>query len=365
MVFEQLEHLLVEQGFCLVPSNLPEFSFFFHAENSYVNVLHIIDYKQGLYITEDQYLHIKEKIQDFFRAKGINEIHILSLLISADAQKAKQLCGSDTFCWLIDSANNRLLIHENQVADFYGMKKILEDFLYELSVSAQAEQEASMDAGNTGRRPADRKNLDAVRNTVRYSWGNVLLVAVNVILFIICTFTGDLLYNIGDFSVINLIEDKEWYRMLTSMFLHADMQHLFSNMLILYYIGNLIEKQVGHPPYMVIYFLSGFVGNIFSAGYELLTGCYISSVGASGAIFGIEGALLMLVLLHKGKLVGITAGRITFSIAFSLYCGFTGSYVNNAAHVGGLLAGFTMAGIFWLLFDVGKEKGVREDYYEN
>ena len=102
--------------------------------------------------------------------------------------------------------------------------------------------------------------------------------------------------------------------------------------------------------------MSGFIGNVFSAGYEMITGFYISSVGASGAIFGVEGALLMLALLHKGKLTDVTTGRIVFSIAFSLYCGFTSSYVNNAAHVGGVIMGFLAAGIYWLLMPEIKKK---------
>lgn len=353
MVYEQLERLLIEQGFDKVLSNLPEFSFFFRRENNYVNVLHIIDYKPELYITEDQYTHIKEKIQVFFQKKGILETHILSLIICSDTGKAKQLCGNDAFCWLIDSTENKLLLHENQIADFYGMKGILEKFLYELSKETSAERGAPLDFGNA-------------ENGRKYYICNILLVIINVFLFILCTFTGDLLYNKGAFSVMNLIEDGEWYRIFTCMFLHMDINHLVSNMLVLYYIGNVIEKQVGHIPYMIIYFLSGFVGSVFSAGYEIITGFYVSSVGASGAVFGVEGALLMLALLHKGKLADVTTGRIVFSIAFSLYCGFTSSHVNNAAHVGGVVMGFLAAGICWLLMpDIRKEESKREGYHEN
>ena len=127
-------------------------------------------------------------------------------------------------------------------------------------------------------------------------------------------------------------------------------------MLILYYIGNVVEKNIGHLPYTIIYFLSGLAGNIFSAGYELYTEEYISSLGASGAVFGIEGAMLMLAVLNKGKITGITAGRLAFAIAFSLYCGFTSSYVNNMAHIGGVLMGFAATGIFWLIFSNEKRK---------
>lgn len=346
MIFEQLEHLLIERGFIKVPSNLPEFSFFFQGEHAHVNVLHVIDYKQGLYITEDQYVHVKEKIQEFFREKGIKDVHILSLLVSTDTEKAKPLYGEDPFCWMINPIENRLMIYEDQVPDFYGMKDILENFLFEISTQP-VEEQAAANAEAAGSFAAGKRKLP---------WMTILLVVVNVIVFIVCTFTGDLLYNRGDFSVRNLIDDGEWYRILSSMFLHTDVQHLVSNMLVLFYIGNVVEKQIGHLPYIIVYLLSGFAGDLFSAAHELFSGYYFSSVGASGAVFGIEGALLMLALLHKGKVTDVTAGRIVFAIVFSLYCGFTSSYVNNMAHVGGVLMGFVAAGIFWLLLPQSKKE---------
>lgn len=352
MVMGQLENLLTERGFCKVPSNLPEFTFFFRRESAYVNVLHVVDYKPQFYITEDQYVHIKEKILEFFREKGFHEVHILSLLIGTDAERAKQLCGNDSFCWLIDSARNRLMIYENQVADFYGMRGILENFLENIPEISTEEPSGAHGPENIGH--TEKKN-------VFYSyWANILLVAVNVFLFLLCTFTGELLYNTGDFSVMDLIQRGEWYRMITSMFLHVNISHLVSNMLILYYIGNVVEKRIGHLPYLFLYFISGFAGNFFSAGYELLTNRYVSSIGASGAVFGIEGALLMLALIYRGKFAEVTAGRIAFSIVFSLYCGFTSSNVDNAAHIGGLLMGFLTAGIFWLFTPEKKrQKGNR------
>lgn len=347
MVFGQLEHLLIEQGFEKVSSNLPEFSFFFRRESTYANVLYVIDFKPGLYITQDQYWHIREKIKDFFNIKGINNIHILSLLISSDPEQAKQLCVNDPFCWLIDPTGNRLLIYEHQVTDFYGIKGVLEKFLFDISVSNSGET-VNQDIENN-------INIDQNGQHANMPWMNIILVSVNVILYIVCTITGDLLYNIGTFGVMDLIENREWYRFFTCMFLHADIQHLISNMLILYYIGNVVERHIGHISYIIIYFLSGLAGNVLSAGYELFTGSYISSLGASGAVFGIEGAMLMLAILNKGRITEITAGRLAFAISFSLYCGFTSSYVNNMAHIGGVLMGFAAVGVFWLLSGLGEK----------
>lgn len=354
MILEELEHLLIEQGFQKVPSNLPEFTFFFRRESTYVNVLHVIDYRAEIYLTEEGCAHVRGKIAEFFGGKGIMDTHILSLLICADPEKARKLCVQDAFCWLIDPEENRLYIYENQIPDFYGMKKNLEDFLFEVALH-RAEPEASAQQikpyGSGNREQSD------FRAGWRKSCVNMILVAVNVILFLICTFTGEMIYNVGTFSVEQLIGDGEWYRMVTSMFLHADISHIVSNMLLLYYIGNIVERQIGHLPYLVLYFLSGLTGNVFSAGYELLSGEFVSTLGASGAVFGVEGALLMLALVHKGRITDMTTGRIAFAITFSLYCGFTSSYVNNAAHIGGVLAGFLAAGLLWLLPEGRKERG--------
>lgn len=327
----RLEKLFLEQGYGKIPSNLPEFNFYCRREVQGITVLHVIDYRQGLYISMDQYVHLKEQIEAFFRDKGEREVHVMTLVLCDDTEKARRLCGGDIFCWVIDSREYRLLIHETQVADFYGWKDILEEYLFSLA------QESARETGPVvkPKRKTDWRRL---------SWVNIILVALNVIIFLICTFTGDLLYNRGAFNVTALWQG-EWYRLFTSMFLHWNVEHLFSNMIVLYYVGAIVERRLGPFSYTVLYMLSGLAGNIFSMGYELFTNAYGSSAGASGAVFGVEGALLFLVMAHRGRLESMTAGRVAFAVAFSLYCGFTSPGVNNAAHVGGVLMGFAVAAV--------------------
>ncbi len=332
LTLERLENLFFEQGYGKIPSNLPEFNFYCRREMQGITVLHVIDYRQGLYISTDQYTHLKDQIEAFFHDRGEREVHVMTFILCDDTEKARRLCETDGFCWIIDSCAYRLLIHETQVADFYGWKDILEEYLFALT---RENREAAAPAEKTGK-------TDYLRNV---SWVSAILVAVNVIVFLICTFTGDLLYNKGAFNITALWQG-EWYRLFTSMFLHWNVEHLFSNMIVLYYVGAIVERRLGPVPYMMLYVLSGFAGNVFSMGYELLlTNAYGSSAGASGAVFGVEGALLFLVMAHRGNLESMTAGRVAFAIAFSLYCGFTSAGVNNAAHVGGVLMGFTVAAV--------------------
>lgn len=331
LTLERLESLFFDHGYDKISSNLPEFNFYCHKERQGVNVLYVIDYRQGLYISRDQYVHMKEKISEFFHNKGVGEPRVMTLILCTDTEKARELCENDTLCWMIDAQAYRLIIHETQVSDFYGWKDLLEEYLFSLT---QERREKAEPVGE----------LKKTRNLRVLSWANIILVVINVIVFLICTFTGDLLYNRGAFNVEGLL-DGQFYLLFTSMFLHWNIEHLFSNMIVLYYVGAIVERELGTFPYLALYLLSGLAGNIFSMGYEMFAHLYGNSVGASGAVFGVEGALLLLVMTHRGRLESMTVGRVAFAVAFSLYCGFTSAGVNNAAHVGGVLMGFAAAAV--------------------
>lgn len=103
MTIGQIEDLFDSMGYTKVVSNLQEFLFFYRRENHGINVIYLIDYRQGLYIAQDQYAHMKNKITDFFREKGEKEVHILSLVFGADLQKARVLSVEDSFCWIVEA----------------------------------------------------------------------------------------------------------------------------------------------------------------------------------------------------------------------------------------------------------------------
>ena len=175
------------------------------------------------------------------------------------------------------------------------------------------------------------------------------LVAINVIVYILCNFSGDLLYNAGMLDVYHVLMKKEYGRILWAMFLHSGMPHLFNNMLILFFMGAMIEKEVGHIRYMLLYFLSGIGGNLISLWAKVMNNEMAASLGASGAIFGLDGVLLAMVLFSGREMENVTMPRVLLMIAYSLYSGFTGGNIDNAAHVGGLLTGFLAAGIMCIL----------------
>lgn len=187
---------------------------------------------------------------------------------------------------------------------------------------------------------------------------SIILVGINVIVFVLCTFTGNLLYNRGELSLWGVCEQKQYLRIIWSMFLHVDMDHIFNNMLILFFFGAMIEKEVGHVRYAVFYFASGIGGSLASLFYKAMTNDQVASVGASGALFGLDGLLLSMVLFSKRRMENVTPLRVVLMIVYSLYGGFTGGNVDNAAHVGGLIVGFT-AGTLMCLAQKNIDKEVQ------
>lgn len=171
---------------------------------------------------------------------------------------------------------------------------------------------------------------------------SILLVTINVGLYILCQLQGDIVYARGCLRTYEIVAYRQYGRMLWSMFLHADIQHLFSNMIILLFMGSMIEKEIGHTPYAIIYLASGLGGSLLSLAGKIATSDLTASIGASGAIFGLDGLLLAMVLFSRKRVENITPTRVVLMICLSLYSGFTGGNVDNLAHIGGLVVGLVL-----------------------
>ena len=136
------------------------------------------------------------------------------------------------------------------------------------------------------------------------------------------------------------------------MFLHAGAIHLGFNMWALWNIGAIAERFYGNLQYLAIYLLSGLFGSLASLYFAAREAV---SVGASGAIFGVSGALLAALFTKHDKLpaplVASMRSSLLMFVGYSLFLGFTSGVVDNAAHLGGLVSGFALATIMAEKFD--------------
>ncbi len=134
----------------------------------------------------------------------------------------------------------------------------------------------------------------------------------------------------------------EWWRLLSATFLHATWTHLIANMYALFVVGSVVERAFGRTAFLAIYVLAGLGGSL--ASYFFLDA---PTVGASGAIFGLYGAVLWLLPRHeKSSALPLSRdqlGGLGGWAAYSLFMGFTTPHINNAAHLGGLATGVAVA----------------------
>jgi rhomboid protease GluP len=169
------------------------------------------------------------------------------------------------------------------------------------------------------------------------------LIAINLVLYVITILPGigTLVMNYG-IQVNFLVENGEWWRIFSAMFLHANFSHVFFNMFSLFLFGPELEKIAGKARFITIYLLSGIVGNM--ATYLLYESSY-GSLGASGAIFGIFGAFGALVYYTR-RTMPMLRKLILPIIIISVIMTFLQPDVNVYAHLGGLVTGFLLGLIY-------------------
>lgn len=168
------------------------------------------------------------------------------------------------------------------------------------------------------------------------------LIAFNIFLFIIPWFMGEYYNIVMSFGVHGpSVRAGQYYRLITGIFLHGSIMHLVFNCYALYVIGVQIENFLGKIKYLIIYLFSGIIGAMFSITF----GGDAISIGASGAIFGLMGALVYFGYYYRVYLGNVVKSQIIPLILLNLLIGFLGQGIDNAAHIGGLIGGLfiTMA----------------------
>jgi rhomboid protease GluP len=140
-----------------------------------------------------------------------------------------------------------------------------------------------------------------------------------------------------------LIKEGEWWRFFTPIFLHIGFFHLFMNTMALYYLGMTVERLYGSWRFFVIYLIAGFFGTL---GSFLFTSSL--SAGASGAIFGLFGALLYFGTVYRHLFLQTMGTNIIGLIVLNLVLGLIIPGIDNAGHIGGLIGGFLAASIVHL-----------------
>ena len=196
----------------------------------------------------------------------------------------------------------------------------------------------------------EEKNIKEEQIMEKYMKNNkpiitYILIFINIVMFVLMYMLGNGSENTNtliDFGAnyILLTKAGEYYRLITSGFLHIGVIHLLLNMYSLYIVGSQVEYFYGKVKYIIIYLFSLIMGSLFTVA---LSSVNTVSAGASGAIFGLLGSILYFGIKYRGYIGNSLVNQIVPVVVLNLIIGFTTPGIGNAAHIGGLIGGYLIS----------------------
>lgn len=333
MEIGQITNQLLRSGFSKAIVNGEHVEVALKNKNGDAYAVVLVDCSYFPDLNVESYENMLRGIRSSLYRYNFNEVRLLSVLCTEAPQDVKELVAGFGEHWVVDTKEKRLLIYENQIVSFLDAKEIIEEaILYDSPQMAE-----------------DVRKIKQQKKMFWENWCTYGLVLVNVIAFLVLSMYGDtedgyFMEQHGAMS-ISLVGQGFWqWRLFTSIFMHFGISHLLNNMFTLLIMGMYVEKRMSKWKYLTIYLGAGIIGNLVSLYYYIGTHqMNVVCAGASGAVFGLMGALLWIVICNYGRVDDLSWMHIAFLIVLCVYIGFSDSSVGNAAHIGGVIGGFLLA----------------------
>lgn len=308
----------------------------------------VIDMKDEEAITAEQFRSVMNQLYEGVLArKDINKSVIFGcgkdvkhmIELYSDSQNRERDYEIEEAMVIIDAINHNIMQDSSAFEECFTICKQISEYIN--SFNYETEIVKNEETLNT---------VDSIGELLKKSCAHIAI--INIVVFLILIFLDSKVFEniMLGFSVNwkKVIEYGQWYRIVTSMFLHWDFNHLFNNMLTLCAVGTFLEKIVGRKWIIISYFVTGILAGFVSLGYNMILEKDVYAAGASGAIFGLIGFLFVVLVMSKGKGEKISGRRLLIYIILVVWAQLSESQVDNAAHIGGIIAGIVMGIVYKL-----------------
>jgi rhomboid protease GluP len=290
-----------------------------------------------------------------WQAEARQIIHLIEVFVfssAPDGEKLAMIAGRGDYqesarkylsLFTVHLGTHDIVRHTDAGLPVDGLDKLLKRFL----ATSHDEYETLPDLGQILARKAAEYTIEfrAAKSKVTYYLIGIN-VAVLVLLYVHAFFTG-IPYNellTKGSKISEYIVYGDYWRFITPIFLHAGFIHLLVNSYSLYILGQSVERIFGHAKFLTVYLIAGIMGNI--ASFSMFHSPGVQGVGASGAIFGLLGAVLYYGLENPKIYKKYFGYNVIATIVLNVIIGFSlAGIIDNFAHLGGLAGGFLTAGI--------------------
>lgn len=332
---------ILAQGYQQLDLKMNSVDMFYRSDSMGTELILILRAIYGNEISPEEYKRIIISIKDHFLRSGFFDIHLLGIILTAAPDSARRFNLDQDDHFIVDLWNRRLIIYENQSPYFSRLIPMVENIIHDDNYLSGLDNKGYVQSYSTHNQKVNWVTLI-----------NTIFIVLNILAYILVhhtTIIGETneVLQKGALSWYMIKEEGSYYRLLSSMFLHSDFEHLINNMLVLFFVGDNLERAAGKAKYLIIYLGSGIIAGISSISYNMIKDRWVLSVGASGAIFGIVGAMAYILLVNKGRLEDISSRQIILFTVFSLYGGVANVNIDNVAHIGGFIGGIILAIILY------------------
>ncbi len=354
-MIEKLQQAFARKGYGRIQTNAAEVTGFYKEAEEQGYCVCIIDDRNNFLNGAGKKDYLISQICSFLQEKRGVPCCGLGIIVTDQPERTKESAVGAEKYWLADEASGRLIVYEDQPGEFLDARGCIETVLYDGGWASQTEDSAeNIPYGNSYYRSHDFPGRNTERvGAFHLTPVNTCLVILNVLLFLILEYMGDtesaeFIYRYGGMTIESVMEEHQYWRLLACAFLHFGISHLFSNMLVLAFVGDNLERALGSVKYLALYLLGGIGSSFLSCLWMFLNKEYnVVSAGASGAVFAVLGGIFYVLLKNHGRKDDLSTGKVGMFLAFSIFQGLTSVTTNNSAHISGLLLGLILAAVLY------------------
>ena len=359
MFREELEMYLIGQKLLPLKLNIEKYNILYKVEADKVKAVMLYAGKDDMTILEADHQKVRAQVVEFLSGRYQTQINTVTIYCIDDIDVAKNLLDNSTASderWCVNTRSNTFVNGYNQ--DIYDM----DIYKYVKDVEAAESYRVAYELGNRSvyvkeptvndirRARVEQEGRRLLKKGVLRDYVLTMTTLLIVINFVVhfdlegvgSTMSPHFMLKYGAMYWENLFDKGEAWRLLTSMFMHFGIDHLIGNMFVLFLLGNALEQAVGKIRFLIIYIGSGIVGGLVSGIYQWSVEGRVVSAGASGAIYGVMGAMIIVFWVCKIRTSISLRGLIVYSV-ISIVNSMNAEGIDHTAHMGGFTSGMILA----------------------
>lgn len=335
MIFNKLNQYLKEREFQNIPTDCDNVTMYATYEKSHIYLINVIELGKGYLFDFDKYTHYKELTRSQFHNDHADRVVLLNIILIDDPKRIYDEVNVDPeleadfidINWIIDTTEEVLIIPDKQIKNVIHLEKDLEALL-----------------GN--------EQVERIKLIKRNKWPIVtfILMMINISIWMLMEARGGSydsgnLLNFGALYAPLVVGKNEYWRLFTANFIHIGATHLFFNCFSLYIFGSRLEKYMTRLQFSIVYICSGLFGAGFSLTSHFIYDRFSITAGASGAIYGLIGSIIVCSRLTGRSIDGLNDYIMIIFFIMGLAISLVSPNVDSIAHIGGFIGGilFTFA----------------------